>query len=157
MINLAILIAICVLWVIGGQGKRRLRLNFVPPLIALKCVLGLSCPLLTKIELFFALSATFQLIRLGYGNYSPEDDPKPSFLASLTHDRGGWWIRAIWGFLVASLGALPWVICTHHWLIYLAYVLGNSILNFLVSRLKPPVLLTDILVSAGLASLIFIK
>lgn len=52
-----------------------------------------------RIIVSLATIASLNIIRIGYGNYDPEHDNKPSFLARITHDRGSWCIRAIAGVL----------------------------------------------------------
>lgn len=153
MVNLIGFVLIIACWVIGGQKSGRIRDVPVP------IIIGLCLAISFKIWwLFFALVATYQMIRLGYGNYSPEDDPEPSFLASITHDRGGWWIRAIWGALVASVGGLPLIL--GHFIgvwVYLGYIILVTVVCYLVSKLRLPVLITDILVAASVGSIVFAK
>jgi hypothetical protein len=108
--------------------------------------------------IFAALTiATAQSIRLGYGNYSPLDDSKPSFLAILVHDEQGAVIRALWGLLIGSAVALPVTIGGYlSWWLFGAYVAGFTLLNYLVSKLRLAVWLCDPLVGAGIASIVFL-
>ena len=145
-----IFLAIIVCWVIGGQKGGRIRDVPVPIL------LGLGIWLTTKSWLVGVVSiGFFQAIRLGYGNY--EKGEKNSFLGNLTHDHNGWWIRALYGLIVATIGAMG--VKTGNYItlpIYLAYITGNTIIGFCVSRFRLPVLITDICVSAGFGSILFL-
>lgn len=149
LIAIALIVA-C--WVIGGQIKGRIRDVPVP------IIIGTYFAFKGVWWLFFALGATYQVIRIGWGNYSPEDDDHPSHLADLTRDRNGWWIRAIWGFLASFIGAFPLVKWgfINAWS-YAGYIALNTVVNFLVSRLRLPVLITDILVALALGSIVFLK
>jgi len=137
------------LWLAGGQFKGRIR--------DIGCPITLALVIALKTQIwwhFLVMGAYWQVIRLGYGNYDPENDPKPSFLAKITHDRNGWWIRAIYGFLVALVGG-GWLLWTEP-IKYSTYILGNALIGFLVSRLKLNVILTDTCVSLGFCSLMFL-
>jgi hypothetical protein len=137
-------------WIAGGQ-KGKLRDIPFPILI------GWGIFLAGHLWLAIACCATFNIIRLGYGNYSPEDDAKSSLLAQLTHDRQGAVIRLIYGLLVALLGALP-IMAGHGisvW-IYIVYAAGNGLIGYLVSKLRLPVFLADFFVGAGFSSLVFL-
>lgn len=152
ILKLILLGLIVALWVIGGQTRGRIRDVPVPLIIALYCAIVLK-----TWWLFLVLGVMFQVIRIGYGNYDPENDPEPSFLASITHDRNGWYIRAIWGFIVGSIGILSLLL--GHFLgvlIYLGYVVLNTGVNFSVSRFGLPVIITDILVSLCIGSVLFL-
>jgi hypothetical protein len=139
-------------WVLGGQTKGRYR-DIPAPIL-----LGLGIWWATKSWLVGLASViTYQIIRLGYGNYDPENDPKPSFLARLTHDRQGWYIRALWGLIVSVVGcgalyALKFLPLPH----YITYIVGNTLINYSVSRFRVPVILCDILVAGGIGSVIFL-
>ena len=150
MIRLIFLLLICFSWILGGQFKGRIRDVGVPILI------GLIIWLKAKSLVVGAISVGFwQIIRLGYGNWSPEDDDKPSFLARLTKDRNGWWIRAIYGTVASSVGALPLLLFNRlNPIPYIGYILLNGVVGFCVSRFKLNVYLTDTLVAIGLGSII---
>ena len=157
LIKIAFLPVIGYIWYLGGQGNRRLRLILVPIFIGLGAGLIIKDNILARVVYGLLVCGSFQAIRIGYGNYSPEDDPKPSFLASWTHDRNGWWIRAIWGLIVATSGTLALV--AGHYIGYglaLMYILGYSALNFCVSRFRLPVLPCDLLVGAGLPAILLL-
>jgi hypothetical protein len=145
-----IFLAIIGFWILGGQVKGRLRDIPVPILM------GIGIWFATKSWLAGLISmGLWQIIRLGYGNY--EDGEKNSFLGNLTGDSKGWWIRAIYGLIVATMGCgalftlkllpLPKGI---------VYIAGNGLIGYCISRFRLPVILTDILISAGFASLIFL-
>jgi hypothetical protein len=146
-------IAVC--WYIGGGRHSWVRDTLVPIILGIAVGFLIKAPLYLKIWNGFMTCGGFQMIRLGYGNYSPEDDPEPSFLASITHDRGGWWIRAIYGVLVAVVGAI-WLKVGGYVSLpkFLLFVAGNGLLGFLVSRLRLPRLAADLVVGAGIGSLV---
>jgi len=150
-------IAFIACWIAGGQIKGRIRDIPCPLILALGITLSISATPLHRIFIGIALAACWQIIRLGYGNYNPISDPEPSFLAKITHDRHGWWIRAIYGFLAASIGPIALVVGKHLpiW-VWGLYVVGNAAIGYLVSRLRLPVFLTDVCVSTGLVSILFL-
>jgi len=149
------IIAIC--WYIGGGKQAWARDLLVPILMGLSVGFLIDAPLHLKLLTGFMTCGGFQMIRMGYGNYSPHDDPTPSFLASITHDKGGWWIRAIYGVLVAVMGSIWLKIGGYIPLpLFLIYVGYSAIIGFLVSRLRLPRLLADFAVGAGFGSLIFL-
>lgn len=141
-------IAIIVLWIIGGQLKGRIRDVGVCILLAFYCSLHLwkLLPFLT------GLSAN--IIRLGYGNYEENDD-KHSFLALITKDKNGWWIRLFWGLLVGLI--LPIFLYKQLGIVkYTFYIAINALTGFLVSKLRLPVLLTDILIGGAVGLIVFL-
>lgn len=155
-IKLFLLLLVAGLWVRGGKkGGGAVRDVGVPILLGLGVALLIKDNILNRLLYGILTCAGFQAIRLGYGNYSPEDDDRPSFLASIIHDRQGSLVRAIWGLLVASCASLGLLLGGYISLwSYLAYIIGNSLVGFLVSRLRLPVLLADLLIGASIASII---
>jgi hypothetical protein len=145
------IVAIIALWVAGGQWRGRIR--DIPVPIILGVVLGF---LVRNWMVFVAICAAYQTIRIGYGAYDPEHDDKPSFLASITHDRQGYIVRAIWGLLVATIGAAPLLFVHYPVWKYGIYVGANILINFSVCKFRLPVYATDILVSAGVGSVVFL-
>lgn len=146
-------ISVIALWIIGGQWKGRIR--DIPVPIILGVILGIQ---FKDFWLGFWSIGAFQQIKMGYGNYSPEDDPEPSLLARILHDRNGWWIRLIWGLLVGISGGLFLKLFGHISLLkYFLYIGTVAGVSFSVSRFRLPVFITDALVSASVASIIFIK
>ena len=138
------------LWYLGGQKHSWLRDLLVP------FIISIAYALQGHYWLALAVSVTYNIIRLGYGNYSPQDDDKPSLLARLTHDRKGYWIRLLYGVICASIGALPLVIYTHAYALYIYYILLNAVIGFSVSYFKLDVLPTDLLVGAGIGSVVWL-
>ena len=121
-------------------------------------------PILMGIGIWFATKSwlvglisigLWQIIRLGYGNY--EKGEKNSFLGNLTKDKQGTVVRAIYGLIVALVGCgalfalkllpMPKAI---------VYIVGNIFIGYSVSKFRLNVWLTDILVSAGFGSLLFL-
>jgi hypothetical protein len=99
----------------------------------------------------------YYTITLGYGNYDPQNDPKPCFLATLIQDRNGWYIRATWGAIVAvgaSMGLFTMGFLSFYK--FLLFLCGNIVVNYSVSRLRWSVYPADILVSMAFSSLIFL-
>ena len=145
-----------VLWYLGGQGRRALRLLPLPLILGLSVAWFAKTPLLAKLGLFALVAAGAQAIRIGYGNYDPEHDTEPSYLARVTHDRQGFIIRTIWGFIVSLAISAPLAAFGVISLPLAAlYIMSNCLVNFSVSKFRFNVLLTDILVSAGVMSIIF--
>jgi hypothetical protein len=157
MIEFLFLPLIICLWYLGGQGKKPLRVVAVPILMGLLVAFLLPLDLLHKFIAFMLTAGGLQGIRIGYGNYDPENDPKPSFLARLLKDRGGWWLRAVWGLLVAFLGLSGLVLGRYvSPKSYFYYIPVNVIVNFFVSRLHFPVFLADSCVAIAVWSMILI-
>ena len=138
----------CSCWILGGKIKGRIRDVGFPILM------GIGIFLSTKSLIAGVISiVTFQIIRLGYGNY--ELGEKNSFLGDLTKDSQGRWIRTIYGGIVALVGcgalfALKFVSLP----LYFAYFLGNAIIGYSVSKFRLPVLLADLAISWGFGSLL---
>ena len=147
---LLIFIAIIVCWVLGGQLKGRIRDIGVPIL------LGLGIWFATKSWLIGLVSTgLWQIIRLGYGNY--EEGEKNSFLGDLLKDSKGWYVRALYGLIVALVGCSALIALKFLPLpTYFTYIAGNTLIGYGVSRLRLPVLLTDICVSAGFGSILLL-
>jgi len=139
---------ICAFWVAGGQGAKKVRVVGIP------LILAISLALIYKSWLVGLLVAILgQFYRVGYGNYSPEDDDHPSFLASMTHDRDGWWIRAIVGGLY-GLVALPlFMLGFINLLVFGGYIVLNILVGYCVSRFRLPVYPADIAVGLGISSI----
>lgn len=148
---LIIFALIIALWYLGGQKSNRYRDVGVPILM------GTGIWLATNSWFVGILSmGAWNVVRIGYGNFEP-NDTKNSLLGDLTKDKQGAVIRAIYGLLVALVGSgallggkflpLP---------MFFTYILGNTLIGYCVSIFRLPVLLTDILVSAGFASLLFL-
>lgn len=146
-----------ILWVIGGQKKGRVRDTYIPILLGLPLFLWLHGDSFHKFIVTLMTCGSANIIRLGYGNYSPEDDPEPSLLAMLTKDRGGAIIRLLWGVAVGIV--LPLFLVTFRFLPfpkYLLYILLNAGINYGGCKLKLPVTVMDIVVSAGAGGIVFL-
>jgi hypothetical protein len=159
-----ILAALCgVLWFLGGWGKE--SGNLVPwkgwRVVLIPIILGVSTALFMHGAWFMRLvigvttTASMNIIRIGYGNYDPEHDNKPSFLAKVTHDRGGWWIRAICGALYVLIGYLPYVLYSGRWWFYLLLAAVSAGIGFCVSRFKLKVKTTDLIIGSTAANILF--
>jgi len=148
---LIILISIC--WRLGGWDKAKwsgYRDVLVPIIIGgyyfftLKWWIGLLT------------IATFQIIRLGYGAYDPEHDDKPSFLGWLTKDRQGHIVRGLYGTITSTIGPLLYIIYSKHYIIYILYIIGNTILEVVLTKMKTKDIVHEPLTGAGRASIILI-
>jgi hypothetical protein len=147
-IKLVLFFAGIALWILGGQIRGRIRD------IGFPIVISTSIWFVTRSWLLGLLvAATAQSIRLGYGNWDPEHDDKPSFLARLIHDRKGNVIRMAYGFICSALIGLPLVLAGQ-WIMYIIYVVLNTGIGSLSTKLQ--VYAMDTLVSAGLGSIIFL-
>lgn len=156
MLSLILLGVIIALWVIGGQKGGRIRDIGCPIVLGIALVCELQGDLMNRIIAGIATIALAQIIRLGYGNYDPENDDKPSFLASILKDRQGAIIRLVWGLLVGIVTPL-FLSFTHSIILpaHIAYIICNVAVNYSVSKFRFPVILTDICVAAAFGSLVF--
>lgn len=156
MISISILVGIIVLWVIGGQKKGSIRDVGCTILLGLGIALTVSGDIKDRVIAGIATIALANIIRIGYGNYSPEDDDKPSFLASITKDRKGYIIRLIWGALVGIVTPIALVVMGLLMLpSYIAYIATNVLVNFSISRLEFAVFWADLCASIAFGSLLF--
>lgn len=159
-----ILIVLCgILWRLGGWGKE--SGNPVPwkgwRVVLIPIILGVAIGLFIK-DLWYvrvitglASIASLNIIRIGYGNYDPEHDSKPSLLARITHDRNGWWIRAIAGALYVLVGYLPCAFYSGKWWFYLLWTIVSAGTGFCVSRLRLKVKMADIIIGSTAADILF--
>lgn len=156
MIKIIAIAGIIGLWVLGGQKKGRIRDIGCPTLLGLGMIFCLPGDWLQRITTSIATIALAQIIRLGYGSYDPENDDKPSFLASILKDRQGAIIRLVWGLLVGIVTPLALVFTDSIILpTYIAYIVCNVIVNYSISKFRFPVFLADIYVAVAFGSLIF--
>ena len=106
--------------------------------------------------MFFVVGGLTNIIRMGYGSYDPEHDDKPSWLASITHDREGWIIRGIYGFITSfMIGVVPAIFYAHPYK-FCMYVLGNTVLEMLLTKLKVVDFVHEPLAGAARASIILL-
>jgi hypothetical protein len=152
MVNACIFVLVPVLWYLGGQKKKAWCRDILVP-----ALVGTGVSLAGHPWIGLICGSAFNIIRLGYGNYDPENDPKPSFLAFLTHDRQGAIIRLIYGVVVAAAGAGALAVAKILPLWgFAGYVVLNGVVGFGVSKLRLPVLPADLLVGAGVGSLLLL-
>lgn len=149
------------LWYIGG-GRQSWARDWIIPFI----VGGFSfvnhhvgLPLWKSILFAVLVAGACNIIRLGYGNYSPEDDDKPSLLALITKDRGGWWIRGIYGAICGIVSFIPNFIFDFS-ITTVVKMLGFTALFtavcFTVVRLKSNRIVTDLSIGTAFAMRIFL-
>jgi hypothetical protein len=150
------LLILVALWVIGGQGKRSLRLVGCPILlgIGLSTNSGSSWLLWASLATGTVFLSQFS-IRIGYGGW--EEGEKNCFLAELTKDHSGEYVRLIWGIIVGIATAIVVSVALKAWILFSLYVLLNAVVNYSVSKFKLRVFLTDILVSLSYGSWIFVR
>ncbi len=164
LIKLILIILCGVLWYLGGWGKE--SGNPLPwkgwRVVLIPIILGAAIGLFIKdhwyVRLLVGLAniASLNIIRIGYGNYDPEHDPKPSFLARITHDRNGWWIRAIAGALYILVGYLPYVFYSDKWGFYLVWTVVSAGTGFCVSRFRLKAKIADSIVGSVIADILII-
>lgn len=105
IVILFLIAVVAVLWRLGGWDRAKwtgYRDVLVPAIIGLWYFFTYAwwVGILT--------AGASNLIRLGYGRYDPEHDPKPSWLAKITKDREGWRIRGIYGAITSfAIGLFP--------------------------------------------------
>jgi len=135
LFKLLICLLTAVLWRIGGWHYRWVRVVLVPIL------LGIVLGFITKSWLVGFLSiGSYQIIRIGYGNYDPETDPKSCWLAKITKDRSGDIIRMIAGSLYGIIGALFIILFKHLSIpFYIFYILLNAGMGYFVSWFTFPI------------------
>lgn len=156
MINIGLLIILVGLWVWGGQKKGRIRDIGCPVVLGIALIFKLQGDWMHKVIIGIVTIAFAQIIRLGYGSYDPENDDKPSFLASIIKDRQGAIIRLAWGLLVGIFTPIA-LVYTHSIIIpaYTAYIVCNVATNYSISKFRFPVLWADICVAVAFGSLMF--
>jgi hypothetical protein len=147
-----ILTIVCaILWYFGGQEKSWARDVIIP------IIIGLYYAITRHWLLGLLLFGASNIIRMGYGAYDPVNDDKPSFLATLTKDRNGWWIRAIVGAMygistmsvMLTLSPAPYNIGKA-----VAYTAQNSLVSFMVCRFRLNVFWTDLIVGLSFGSIL---
>src|SRR3990167_10309851 len=94
-----ILIVFCH-WLGGGTGLKWCRVWIIPTIVGL--IMGFHYVWWIGVLTFYSCF----ILRMGYGNFD-SSDPKKSFLAIITHDRKGYYIRAIVGFIYGVVAPLP--------------------------------------------------
>lgn len=165
LVKVVALVLIAFFWRLGGWDKAKwsgFRDVLVP--IAIGGIIGWQMDglLWQKILIGVLTIGSYNIIRMGYGSYDPENDDKPSFLAKITKDRKGYIIRSIVGTLYGLIGLLPLLIfsiITHNLAflkIYGAYSLYNGFTGFLVTKFKANDWVTELSVGAGVGSIIFL-
>lgn len=143
---------IAVLWVAGGYQCAWIRDIFLPVLIGCLFWNRSGDPLLGVLT-----AGCFLIVRLGYGNYDPDTDPKPSLLAKLTKDRHGAIIRAIYGLIVGIVGLAAYVAITRHYWLALTYTATLSTVCFIVVRMRLNVFWTDVLIGLAVSGVTLLK
>lgn len=155
------IITIAALWYVGGGRQSWARDLVIPFIIGAFSYMNhhIGIPLWKSILFALMVAGACNIIRMGYGNYSPEDDPKPSILASITKDRGGWWIRAIWGAICGIVTFIPNFIFDNN-ITTVFKMLGFTVLFaaicFTVVRLRSNRVVTDLSIGAAFALRIFL-
>lgn len=158
-----ILILICgVFWRLGGWGKE--SGNPVPwkgwRTVLIPVILGAAIGFFIKDHWYMRVivglvsTASFNIVRIGYGNYDPEHDLKLSFLARITHDRNGWWIRAIAGALYVLIGYLPYMIYSERWVFYFVWAAVSAGAGFCVSRFRLKAKIADPVIGSTVAEIL---
>jgi hypothetical protein len=147
-----VLMVICSgLWLLGGQKHSWIRDLCIP------LIIGLYFAITQHWLLGLLLFGACNIIRMGYGAYDPEHDDKPSCLANLTHDRNGWWIRAIVGGMY-GISTMSVMLFFFHdpfsILKAVLYTIQNSIQSYLVCRLRLNIVATDLLVGISFGSIV---
>ena len=105
--------------------------------LCLPIALGLAFSFVYSVLAGVLIAVTSSIIRMGDGNWSPEDDPKPSIFAWLTHDRTGCWTKGLHGLTCGLIAPRPRVFLTHESsLHYLALAAGFGLVSFLVRKLN---------------------
>ena len=157
--KIPLIIIISILWRLGGTNRKAWCRDVIIPII-LGVYIGIIYHWLVG---FFTIGA-FQIIRMGYGAYDPEHDDKPSWLASLTHDREGWINRGAVGLLYGVSGLIPLFI---YWLTqglvtnlfiakWISYCLINIFIGGLFCKIRAKDFIIEPAIGAGVATLLLI-
>lgn len=104
-VKLGSVISIAILWYQGGQAKGKWKRFYIIP-----AILGAITYLKYSLSGFILMFLACQSFRIGYGNYEPGEDN--CWLARLTKDTNGWWVRLLWGLLVSVAISLAIVLST---------------------------------------------
>lgn len=147
LIKLSIVVLIVILWRIGGWIKGSIRDVPIPIILALYFAWVL------KWWMFFPVGLLANVIRLGYGEPSPDDD-KPSFLGCIF--RVGWLIRLVYGLTISTSVALPIALHTQSWLGFYLYVGANTVVNGVLCYFKAKDCVIEPIVGATYASVVFL-
>jgi uncharacterized membrane protein YfcA len=160
-----ILIVLCgILWRLGGWGKesgnpvpwKGWRVVLIPIILGAAIGLFINDHWYVRIITALASAASLNIIRIGYGNYDPEHDNEPSFLARITHDRSGWWIRAIAGALYGLVGYLPYAFYSGRWRFYLFGMVVSAAAGYCVSKLKLKDTITEPVIGLIFAGIVLV-
>ncbi len=148
MMDMIVTLVVMVLWNIGGDKHSWARDLLVPIIMGISVFISRPTGNLGKDILIGILTiAACNIIRFGYGSYDPINDDKPSLLASVTHDRFGWWIRAIWGMFCGFVIFAPLIAFKPEPIMYIRAAAFASMLSavcFTVVRLAWPKVPTDL-------------
>lgn len=136
----------------GGQPNRAwMRDILIPILLGVALFVKLKFPLIESIVVSVLTIGAANTIRIGYGSYDPEHDDKPSFLASITHDRLGAVIRLIWALIVSVVTTLPYLVINiiHHQYIpiikVILFIISFSSICFFLVKTRANIYKTDYL------------
>lgn len=162
LIKIILIVSCGVLWRLGGWGKesgnpvpwKGWRVVLIPIILGIGVAWFMKGHLLMRAIIGLATIASMNIIRIGYGNYDPEHDNKPSFLAKITHDRGGWWIRAIAGAVYVLIGYLPYAFYSHKWTYYCITAVISALVGYCVSKMRLKDTVADFSIGTTLASIL---
>lgn len=154
-------IIIAGLWLAGGQRQSWTRDWIIPFIVGGFSFINhhTGLPLWKSILFAVLVAGACNIIRLGYGNYSPEDDDKPSLLALITKDRSGWWIRGIYGVICGVVSFIPNFIFDMSLMTVvkaISFTTLFAVVCFTVVRLRSNVVVTDLLIGATFGMRIFL-
>jgi len=138
-------------FLLGGQIRGAIR-DVGCPLL-----LGLAVALQSHVWwLGLIVAVTSNAMHLGYGSWDPNNDSKPSWLALLTKDRQGAFIRCLWGLIVSLSIGIPLMIAgaLNPAMMFL-YIGVAGLVGYGVSKLRLWVYPTDVLVASSLYWIVF--
>lgn len=145
LLSIFLIVVFAVLWRLGGWEKGKAEFRDVGIPVIMFFYYWFTCNLLIGILAGGAANS----IRMGYGAYDPEHDDKPSWLASITHDREGWKIRGIYGFITSFMMGIFPAIYNQSWLGFIVYVVFNTGLEIVINKRKTGDTMTELSNGAG--------
>ncbi len=159
-IELIAMAVIVFLWIAGGHKHSWLRDWIIPFIVGFAVYFKHPMGFQIGDLLLSSLTAgACNIIRLGYGSYDPVNDDKPSFLAGLTKDEGGWWVRGIWGLICGFICFAPALYFLGGWWVWAKAILFASqfaSVCFLVTRLRWSSFWTDLAIGTSFSIILFL-
>lgn len=158
LVKILLIVSCSILWRFGGESRFKWS-GYRDVLIPV--IMFFYYGFTTNWIIGFLTGGATNIIRMGYGAYNPEGDPKPSHLALLTKDREGWKIRGIYGAITSFfIGLFPFLYCFFiednflALISFLVYIGINTSLEIILDKLNSNVWPTELGNGLGRGSVI---